>query len=328
MSDFTLLPAKEYLQELILAVHNATSSIYIMNLILADDEATHELILAIEKAASRGIHTDIAVDIFTYGELGGFFSPFKKSVARSRAVTAMTKRFIAAGVNFRWLGGNYKVNPFAGVTHIKWSIVDKTIYCFGGVNLYKLGINSTDYMLKTRDTNLIHDITKQHLSIASADASPESYKGFKKDYTYGSLLVDSGERGRSIIYERACELAKEAHKIIYVSQYCPDGELLDYFKEPFVQIYFNRPELANFFNGLLIRITMLRTNIKTLYRKNNYIHAKFMLFEMADGRKIALTGSHNFSYSGVRVGTREVALETENIQIYTQLKEFWEQNIK
>jgi cardiolipin synthase len=52
-----------------------------------------------------------------------------------------------------------------------------------------------------------------------------------------------------------------------------------------------------------------------------------MLFEMPDGQKIALTGSHNFSYTGVNFGTREVALETSDPDIYRQLEDFYETNV-
>ncbi|TAK77813.1 MAG: phosphatidylserine/phosphatidylglycerophosphate/cardiolipin synthase family protein [Gammaproteobacteria bacterium] len=328
MTDFTLLSAKEYIKDLTHCVRQAKSRIYIMDLIIADDEATHELISAIEKAVKQGIKVDLAADTFTYGELGGFFSPFKRRAAKSQAVTAMTKRFIEAGASFRWLGGDYKINPFAGVTHIKWCIVDDTVYCFGGTNLFKEGIESLDYMFKTTDPELANDIIREHLHIISADASPESYDGFHKTYPYGRLLVDSGKRGDSLIYKRACVLAKNAHKILFVSQYCPSGELAQHLKQTQSDIYFNRPELATTLHRLLITTTMSVTNIKTIYKKDRYIHAKFMLFEMPNGKRIALTGSHNFSYSGVRLGTREVALESEDAHIYKQLEDFWRQNIK
>ena len=67
---------------------------------------------------------------------------------------------------------------------------------------------------------------------------------------------------------------------------------------------------------------MLITGNKTLYKKSRYLHAKFMLFYMPDGRKIALTGSHNLSNAGVMLGTREIALQTESPEVVRQLEAF------
>lgn len=327
MTHFTLIPAHDYIKELTLSLRQAKKHVYIMGLILADDSTTHPLIEEIEYTAKRNIKINLAVDTFTYGELGGFFSPFKHQAAASRAVTAMTKRFIDAGVDFRWLGGNYKVNPFAGVTHIKWIIIDDIVYCFGGTNLYKKGLQSTDYMFKTTNKPLASILIKEHVSIIVADASPQSYAGYQKILPFGRLLIDSGKRRESLIYQRACILAKKADHISFVSQYCPSGELATYLLKKPADTYFNRPEQANFLNRLLIQSTMLKTGMKTSYQKSKYIHAKFMIFTMPDGREVALTGSHNFTYSGVQLGTREVALETDQPEIVTQLKSFLEQTI-
>ena len=43
---------------------------------------------------------------------------------------------------------------------------------------------------------------------------------------------------------------------------------------------------------------------------------------MEDGSKVAITGSHNFAYTGVLLGTREIALETKDPSIIKQLESF------
>ena len=48
-----------------------------------------------------------------------------------------------------------------------------------------------------------------------------------------------------------------------------------------------------------------------------------MIFTMPDGRKVAITGSHNFVYGGVLLGTREIALETDDPKIVRQLERFF-----
>jgi cardiolipin synthase len=48
---------------------------------------------------------------------------------------------------------------------------------------------------------------------------------------------------------------------------------------------------------------------------------------MKDGRKIALTGSHNFVNAGVLLGAREIALQTENHQVIKQLEGFYKKHV-
>jgi len=58
-----------------------------------------------------------------------------------------------------------------------------------------------------------------------------------------------------------------------------------------------------------------------------YLHAKFIIFTMKDGSKTAISGSHNFAYTGVLFGTREIALETTNPQVIGQLESFYKKYI-
>jgi cardiolipin synthase len=48
---------------------------------------------------------------------------------------------------------------------------------------------------------------------------------------------------------------------------------------------------------------------------------------MPDGSKVAVTGSHNFVYGGVLLGTREIALETADPKVVRQLERFFKMNV-
>jgi cardiolipin synthase len=48
---------------------------------------------------------------------------------------------------------------------------------------------------------------------------------------------------------------------------------------------------------------------------------------MKDGTKRAISGSHNFAYTGVLLGTREVALETADPTIIRQLETFLDEEV-
>jgi cardiolipin synthase len=326
-SSAKLLPSTDYLADLVKQVSKAKKRISIMSLIFTDDTVTHGLIEELLAAARRGVVVSIAADAFTYGELGGMFSPTKHLQKPVRIATETARRFKEAGAAFIWLGDKYKFNPFGGVTHIKWSVVDDTCYVFGGVNLYESGIASTDYMFRFIGAKLADEIVHQQTSIIAHAAPQVIYNGYQAECGAGTFYIDSGAKRESIIYDRACELAKSAEHILFVSQYAPSGRLAKQLKQTDTTLYFNAPDNASSLNGLLIRWDMLREGLKTNYTHKKYLHAKFMIFTMPDGKKIALTGSHNFSHAGVVFGTREVALETTDKKIIRQLESFFEAHI-
>lgn len=326
-SPVKLLTARQYLTDLTAHVKKSRSQIAIMSLVLTDDSLTHELIATLEAAAKRGIAISIGVDAFTYSELGGYFSPFKHVKAKSRTASKMAERLQRAGVQFVWLGRGYKFNPFRGVTHIKWAVVDSTVYAFGGVNLYADGIECIDYMFKINDTQLAHQIFTQHQAIIENDTPPHSYPGLIAKTDYGTVFIDSGLPRKSIIYERITELAREATHVLVVTQYCPSGSFARRIKGK-SDVYFNQATNMTFPSNTLISFDEHFTGLRSRYQHATYLHAKFIIFTMPGGEKIAVTGSHNFAYSGVAFGTREVALETKSPEIIKQLETFFATTVK
>lgn len=320
-----LLPAA-YVSDAAKHIRLAKKRVSFLCMVVADDAATDELIDALSEAAERGVSVEVAADIFTYGELGGFFLPTRYRSKQSRATTRMSKRFIKSGVKFTWLGRSH-ATIFSGRTHIKWCMVDDTVYAFGGVNLYEKGIANTDYMFRIDDGALATKLIDEYHRLIRADAGSYSYRSHSFKHGDDTVLIDGGIFGDSIIYRRACKLASQATKVTFVSQYCPTGRLNRILGQTDSRLYFNPPMNALDLNRPLIRISMFLTGNQTLYTKSRYLHAKFMIFEMPDGRKIALTGSHNFVGTGVLLGTREIALQTENPQTIKQLEDFWRDNI-
>ena len=131
-----------------------------------------------------------------------------------------------------------------------------------------------------------------------------------------------------MIYERAVELAKQSKSILFVSQYCPTGKLAKILRSKKAVIYYNQPKNTHRWTKLMLRFSRLTTGLKSKYKKPTYLHAKFIVFTMESGSKVALTGSHNFSYTGVRFGTREVELETKDKHVISQLEEFFKTDIE
>ena len=321
-----LLRPLEYITDATRHVKNATTRVSFLSMIIADDASTNEFIEALCEAATRGIRVEVAADIFTYGELGGFFIPSRYRTRQSRNTTSLVKRLKKCGVKFTWLGRS-KATIFSGRTHIKWCVIDNIVYTFGGVNLYEKGASHQDYMLKITDKKLADRLVLEYKRLKRADSRDRPYRSISFDHELGTILIDGGFFGDSIIYRRACKLAAEASSVVFVSQYGPTGKLSKLLSRTSHTLYFNPPELTNSLNRLVIKIGMLFSGHTSSYKKSHYIHAKFILFTMPNGRVVALTGSHNFVHGGVILGTREIALETENPTVIKALQDFLAESI-
>ncbi len=316
-----LLLPQTYVDDATEAIKRAKHRVSFTCMMISDDEVTDEFIDALNEAAKRSVHVEVAADTFTYGELSGHFIPTRYFTKKARETTHMARQFKQSNVHFNWLG-RFSNTPFTGRTHIKWCVVDDTIYSFGGVNLYDKGIGNIDYMFRLKDSELARALDDEYDRLVRADKGRFSYRSRSIETTYGSVHIDGGLPLDSIIYRRACTLARDASSVLYVSQFGPAGKLNYILRRTPSQLYFNTGNNVSGLSKFVIRITELLTGNKTLYSRQTYLHAKFMIFTMPDGTKIALTGSHNFSNGGVILGTREIALETRNIDIIKQLESF------
>ncbi len=319
-----LISPKQYVFEAAEAMRHATRRIYLISMVIADHENTHALIQELEAAAKRGIEVYVAADVFTFGEVSGGFLPVRYYSPGARDANRMVRRLKKAGVHFAWLG-RARMTLFNGRTHSKWCIVDDTIFSFGGVNMYGEGIHNIDYMFRLYDGKLADRLIEEQKRIQTAERRSSNYSSVAYEYGESTVLIDGGIIGQSVIYRRAVELAEKAAHITFVSQYCPTGKLakiLKSKKRKELDLYFNRPQQAEGLNRIVLRIALFLTRLKTNYKRALYLHAKFIVFTMDDGSKVAITGSHNFAYTGVLLGTREIALETKDPDIIKQLETF------
>lgn len=321
MAGVKLISPAQYVREATAAVNKATRRVYLMSMVIADHETTHPLIEAVENAAKRGVEVVVAADIFTYGEVTGGFLPLRYYSHGARSTNRMVRTLKRAGVKFHWLGRG-RVTLFHGRTHSKWCIVDDTIYTFGGVNLYGEGIDNVDYMFRLRDPLLADRLVDEQRRVQKAEARSGNYHSVAYEHGDMTVLIDGGIIGQSVIYRRAVELAEKAEHITFVSQYCPTGKLSRVLKKKPTVFYYNRPLQADGLNRIVIRLGQFFSGLKTSYKQARYLHAKCIIFTLPDGTKTAITGSHNFAYTGVLLGTREIALETKDPKIIAQLETF------
>lgn len=322
MSKFTIHEAQSYYTHLMEKVRSAKKSISITSFDLIYDEKTKPLLDEVILAAKRGVKVTLSADTMTFNEIRKkHFGPIDTKHPSSLPMRNFIDKLEEAGGKFAWLSKTNLMNPYKGRNHEKWSIVDDDVFCFGGINLYKSGFNTNDFMFHTNNAKLAKQLEAEHQKIV---ADYEDFEGAHYIINDKSeFFIDSGKTGYSTIYNHACKLAKKARAITYVSQYYPTGRLGHYLKDTKTTYYINRPGNAKgLANKLMLIFDMLRCRIKNNYHKRRYLHAKFIIFTMQDGSEVAITGSHNFSYAGVRYGTIEVAMKTSDPNIISQLRSF------
>ena len=325
----TLLEGTAFIKDLIKKVDASTDRIDIVVTTFHDDcEQMLQLIRALQQAGDRGVKISICADAYTYVEPKEFLfrSPKKQPLRFYRAMRT-ERRLKSHGIKFHWLGRHSNLG-FAGRTHAKWMSVDDYVYSFGGVNLDFASFENTDFLVRFHSKVIADTMRHEHNRLTKADKGGHASRSHTVNLTdTDKLLIDGGLVADSTIYRHMIRLAREATDITLVSQYCPTGKLSRIIRRKNAKVYYNHWRHAQSINKGLIGVGMLMSRGSTAYTRDNYLHAKFALFTMADGRKVAVTGSHNFMYSSVLVGTREIALQTEDSAIINALEAFVKKRI-
>lgn len=322
-----LLLPQEYIADATQRIHDAKRRVRVIALTIANEAETEALLDALVAAAHRGVDVHVAADTFTYADAAGRFVPKRYLTKRRRASMDMATELTDAGATFDWLGQEAGL-PWRGRTHTKFCVVDDTVYSFGGVNLDDRGATNSDYMLRITDHRLAEDLVRVYARTRHANSFFSGFRSTSLTYGKDQVLIDGGIPGDSIIYRRAVKYARKSKRVVLVSQYCPTGELGKIVASKHHEMWFNPPRNASLFNRLLITASMAVTRHHTLYRKSQYLHAKVMVFYLKSGRRVAITGSHNFVRGGVTLGTREIALQTKNPLLIDEIEKFIEERVR
>lgn len=321
-----LIPSQKYSREVIRSINRAQTRVYVLALIVQQAHDADTIIHALNAAAHRGVDVRLMMDFSTYSYLNGHLKLSGIYTPQSRLATDMVNRLRSSGVHCQWLGMHHPF-LFAGRTHAKWIIADNEVYSFGGINLQPDFTQEADFMLRVHDKSVAETLARLHLSIAQADKVDAAFLSQSVGCRHGTVLLDGGIPGDSIIYRRAKKLTSIASRVVVVTQYAPTGSLAKLIAQKPYAAYYNQPTSHDALTNALIWYGKKRYGITNSYTKDRYIHAKFMICTMKDGSKTAITGSHNFISYGGWLGTREVALETSDAEIIAQLESYHERYI-
>ena len=312
--QFLVTETNDYYAQLLTAVRHAKHRVLIAAMAVRSSSLTAPILAAAAQAAKRGVSVRSLAD--PYG-LTPFARDMHTSNSAFKVLVQQTREQLDAirlnGGVVHWIG-HIGINPFKGRYHPKITVVDNTAYCFGGINFD--GTGAIDYMLHTQNNALAEQLWQ--LSNDNIHGLPAQDISLTLD-SNNTLLFDAGIPGMSIIYERACNLTKGARKVYFISPLCPSGRLAGQLKNTRSTCYFERPSQAGGFTRLALAWDTWRTGVPNHYEGAANFHAKCMLFEMSDGVKVVLSGSNNFSWRGVAFGTKEIALQSTDPQLWKAL---------
>ncbi len=319
-----IVTAKQYYDQLTIKIPQASQRIVIAVMVMSAGQYTDKLFSLLRDALRRSVKVHIVLDRWSKlplaREKGASRKEFRQIISRT-VLQLEDLRMLGAIIS--WVGA-IGPNPFKGRCHIKIAIIDDRIYAFGGVNFNDEAFEHTDFMLTSQNSSQADTMQALVRNIAkNAYLQDNEIILSNKE----SLFFDAGQPGKSIIYERACELAAQAKKIYYISQMCPSGRLAVLIRQTTNICYFNRPLQGSIFLTASLVTDMLRSGLRTHYRRNEYLHAKCILFVMKDGRRQLLSGSHNFSWRGVAYGTQEIALQSTDTQLWDSVYAFMEREV-
>ncbi len=327
-TTYELLDTMAYHNRLIQEIGRAKHRVTLVTLLLLSGPLLDPILKALEEAAERGVKIKIVLDTFTWYYSGrGWlpFSPFRATDAKGAAITREVLKRLRRHRSEIIEIGRIGLNPYRGRSHTKITIIDDDVYSFGGINLHDEGFEAIDYMLAMHHSDLADEFDL--LAVTLGRGKPKPDRTLSLD-PYSSVLIDGGRPAKSIIYDRACELAEQATRVHYVSQFCPTGRLANLLKGPSATCYFNPRLHSPAHIGMMVAFDMFKTGIRNHYNGKTFLHAKYILYELDDGSRALITGSHNFSRHGVSFGTKEIALYSTNNKLWDQLYSHLETEVK
>jgi len=322
--NFQLIPASRYLEAVYTLIEAAEKRIVIHAMVVAwQPPLADKLTPLLTAALNRGVSVTIVGD--AYSKLSVVTEhPLASLRGSGWRYTALVNRELRhAGAEITYVG-TLGMNPFAKRCHSKITIIDDTILSFGGVNFYTPAFDANDYLLKTSNQKLADTLQRLVQDIGKNSHLNDFTKSLDNKTT---LLFDAGREGVSEIYSTALKTVATAQKVYFVSQMCPTGPLAQAIRSVDSVCYFNRPSQASPSIAAALLYDITRNSIKNSYKRDRYLHAKFILTEDSDGTRHVISGSHNFNWRGVAYGTREIALHSTDPTLWQTLYNYMQQNI-
>jgi phosphatidylserine/phosphatidylglycerophosphate/cardiolipin synthase-like enzyme len=205
----------------------------------------------------------------------------------------------------------------AGRSHIKAAVINNRLYV-GGCNLEKPDF--IDGMLSWQDHSSADWLFGRLRSVVETGRSRIAFHDTDERHVVDGkteILLDAGKPGQSLILERTLQFLDQAKEwIFFTCQFVPHGVIADHLVQAKrrgvdVTVLFNHPSKHDTYEGLLQRGAKLHERLRLpadyfqgeLPKATPFLHGKVLATEQG-----LVMGSHNFVYTGVRLGTAEMAV--------------------
>lgn len=306
-------PANDYFEALLTKIPKAKKRVIINAMTVMWGERTEQLVPLLSAAAGRGVEVRVVGDIYSK-----FYAmtprPNRSPVPSWKHIEGVIAQLQSAGVSVTYIGKPLGLNPFKRRCHTKITILDDFVYSFGGINFGDDSFLNHDYMLGMYDSKLADRL---YALVRAIEADTKQMDDIRKQLSEADeMLFDGGTPNQSIIYETACDVVADAEKVYLVSQMCPSGKLAELITAADNECYFIRPSQADPPAQFDLAWDAWRYRVRNLYKGHTYIHAKFILTEGRDGSKHLISGSNNFSWRGIKYGTKEIALHSTDPELW------------
>ncbi|PJE57965.1 MAG: hypothetical protein COU81_03270 [Candidatus Portnoybacteria bacterium CG10_big_fil_rev_8_21_14_0_10_36_7] len=265
--------------------------------------------------SEAGINSTIPVkSIIGKGDYHKFFKNRNEEAFRD---------LINSGVNVNFLNPPDKIQkifPFLGRNHIKIYIVDNVAW-LGGVNICDASFNAIDFVVKITNPRIV-DVLTEEFEFSNQEKTDDQVVTEN-----GTLFIDSGEAGQSIILDEAQFMVNTAQKKVRnISFFTPDGPFLKSLKDAHdrgVDVEVLKPSETSGIYVLLDLVNKVNMNIKRrkvpFTEVHDSVHAKLLIID----DESVLFGSHNLMKSGVNAGTQEIAFYSTNPILVRNLINFY-----
>lgn len=329
----------EFLADFLAAAKHARQRIWLQTMNYDPCPETAEIEKVLVKQAQTGVDVRLNIDWVSERFFNHSFDAFphlhpltsKERAAFRAARQASLDRLTAAGAKVvitnrpPYLKSFF---PIIGRNHIKMYVADDVVW-MGGVNLVLDGFKNIDGMVKTAHPAFLTAMTEQFFKV-NHDRSADHY-AVPLDKNL-ELLVDNGQVGKSLIYDRANQAIKAATSEIQLySQIMPTGKLLQNLLQKsaagvpvtFVTSPENDQVFVHFPENLFYQ--NFRQRIKkraqfSLQHLDKKLHLKLLLVDNQE----FFFGSHNLSEVGVQLGTEEIMIHGTNPELVKEFKQLYQ----
>jgi cardiolipin synthase len=334
--EYKFFPTIDYFAELNRSIARLDRGEHIYLATMAFDgqaESTRLLFEHLGEAAKRGVVVKLIVDAMPFllyaGIRPGPMYYGKSLKGRLKEPFSTTLRMLD---ELREAGGEYAIInrpsrplklPLGGRSHIKFAIINDRVI-IGGCNLDSAHHPDIDIMVGWEDAHSaawLRAMAEKLMSTGHARIALHNEDSCLPLNDHAAILVDAGVPRRSLIMRRAMALIDEAREYVFIScQYFPGqvtGQRLLAARRRGAKIciVYGHPHQHDRLNQRLQRLSNMAERWRlpdeffrhSVQYENGRIHAKLIATERG-----AIIGSHNYISAGVRLGTAEIALLTDD----------------